>query len=96
MRTKLSFIGLLAMMVLAGCGNENTALDENALRATADVGKTRYEIIQKAQGDWNKLSAEDKKAFVDTFKGDAKAAEAYFNGVKGGPPGAMGPTGPTR
>jgi hypothetical protein len=90
MKTKSSFILLIASLLVVGCGAENTALDEKALRSTEDAGKKRYEIMQRAGGNWASLTPEDKKAYVDTFNGDEKSAQRYWEGVKSGPPGGGG------
>jgi len=84
-KAKLTLLGIVAVLVAVGCGAEQK-MDESYLKNAPEVGKTRYEIQQKAKGDWNALTPEDKTAYVKTFNGDENQAKTYWENIKKGPP----------
>ncbi|HEY0867766.1 MAG TPA: hypothetical protein VGE01_10320 [Fimbriimonas sp.] len=82
---------LLVLMAMVGCSAGPQKLDEDYLKKAPELGKARYEIMQRAGRDWNNLTPEDKAKFVETFDGDEAQAKAYWENVKAGPP--SGPAG---
>lgn len=86
-------VALFAVGILGGCANDDDGLSKEQ-HASADQFK---EIMDRTQGDWSKLTEEDKKVVLDKTNGNEQAARTMFEmranrmppttGPAGGPPG---------
>lgn len=89
--------GLLAVGgILAGCNDAGPQkLDENYMKSGEELGKQRRDLFMKAGGDYEKLSAEDKAAYLKSFNNDETQAKNFWtlmanppsSGVRPGMPG---------
>jgi hypothetical protein len=87
-KTKWSWAFGLGVLLAAGCGSAGgQKLDETYMKDAEQNGKIRYEIMQRANGDWASLNAADREAYVKTFNGDEAQAKSFWENIKGGPPG---------
>ncbi len=83
-------LGLLASMTLAGCSNtEKTNFSEQDMEKSRLSGEKKREIFNRANGEYDQMSPEDKKAFTSMFKNEEDARKAWS--VMKNPP--TGPTG---
>lgn len=91
---KLGWIAILVMMLgIVGCGSKpqggDLLNDKAAQEKAVEVGKRKFEIFQKAGGDWDKMTPEDKKEYIGFHESEADARE-YWNLQKNPPGGAPG------
>ncbi len=92
----------LAMLLLAGLGvsgcseSETGQLDKGYMATAEELGKTRKELFDKAKGDFDALSPEDKQKFINTFESKSEeSARKYWDVIKN-PPTAGRATGAPR
>lgn len=72
----------VAAIALAGCDAGTPKLDEQHLeKATAGAFEMRA-IFDKVEGDWEKLTPDDKKTFIDAWGGDEKVAKTQWDYMK--------------
>ncbi len=75
----------------AGCGGPATGeVDQNYLQKAEELGKLRREIFVRAKGDYDSMSEEDRKAYLDSFDGNEENAKRFWNLMKN-PPRSFGP-----
>ena len=85
---------LLILFVAAigatGCSAGPQQLDEAySGKSAEELGKKRRELFDKVAGDYDKLSPEDKKWFVDGFGGKEESAKIAW-GYMLHPPSSQG------
>ncbi|MFN3683404.1 MAG: hypothetical protein ACK41F_05655, partial [Fimbriimonadaceae bacterium] len=83
-RTTLFLVATMAMALsAAGCGGPATGeVDKNYLQKAEQLGKQRREIFVRAQGDYDAMSPEDRKAYLDSFDGNEENAKRFWNLMK--------------
>jgi hypothetical protein len=81
-------IVLSGALMVGGCDNQN--VDQKAVDAGVNRFKVLRPLYEKAQGNWDNLTAEDKETFIDMHKGNEESAKKTFDFMKG-PPGGPGP-----
>ncbi len=64
-------------ITLTGCSGD-VKLDKDATIMDVDVATKSREYFDKAQGDYEKLSAEDKAAYLKLHGGDQNKADATW------------------
>lgn len=74
-------VGAVAALLI-GCGGPADRIDKDYMKNAEGVGKTRRDIFTRANQDYNSMSAEDKKTYLDTFKGDEASAKRFWEFMK--------------
>ena len=88
---------LAASFGLVGCsGGETGKLDQGYMQNAEEIGKSRREVFVKAGGDYNALTPEDKKTYLDSFKGDETQAQKFWDFMKNPPSSTSRPGMPSR
>lgn len=80
-------IGLLPLLVvsfLAGCQNGDDGVNHEAVKAAQAPLKS---AAQQAGGDWDKLTPDQKKIFMDRARGNESSARMLFGMFSGSRPG---------
>lgn len=80
MRTLVSAALVLAAVVLVGCGEKvDPALVQNPSQEQVDAAKARrdevFAIYDRAGGDWNKMTPQDRQRMVELSNGDIGMAQ---------------------
>lgn len=84
---------VLGTLVLAGCADSATGkVDEDYMKNAEATGKARREVFVKTGGDYDKLDAADKAAYLKTFNGDEANAKRFWDLMKN-PPSSAAPSG---
>ena len=74
--------------LLSGCsGSDKSGRDTSSQEKSVENAKTMRTLFDKVGGDFDKLSPEDKAAFIKLFENEAKAMDTW-NRMKSGPGGA--------
>ncbi|MCX7799369.1 MAG: hypothetical protein N2109_03395 [Fimbriimonadales bacterium] len=91
-RTMLFLVAAAAVAApMAGCGGPATGeVDKDYLVKAEELGKKRREIFVRANGDYEAMSPEDRKAYLDSFDGNEENAKRFWNLMKN-PPRSFGP-----
>ena len=78
---------LMAGLSITGCGESETGqLDKGYMASAEELGKTRKELFDKAKGDFDALSPEDKQKFINTFENKTEdVARKYWDVIKNPP-----------
>jgi hypothetical protein len=93
MSMRAFLIATIAVLGAVGCSSSGTqTLDQDYMKNAEAWGKTRKEVFDRSGGDYDKLSAEDKKAYLDTFNGDEAQARKYWELIKNPPGGGVSTT----
>lgn len=91
-RTMLFLAAMVAVALSgAGCGGPATGeVDKDYLQRAEQLGKQRREIFLRAEGNYDAMSAEDRKAYLDSFDGNEENARKFWYLMKN-PPRSFGP-----
>lgn len=84
----LSITALLSIVLLAGCGAGPQAIDQASIEKSTDNAKLARSLFDSSKGDWNAVSAEDKKKLSDAY-GSEKAAQTVWESMKNPPNGSQ-------
>lgn len=92
----LKTLGLaFVAVVVVACGSSGgDTVDKDYLKNAEAVGKIRREIFVRSNMDYNKMTPEDKKAYLDTFGGNEENAKKFWDLMKN-PPSPYGSGLPT-
>lgn len=75
---------------ISGCASDYK-LDPEATIMNVDTAKEARKYFDRYAGDYNSMSPEDKKSYLDLFKGDQSRADKTWEIMSSPPPGS-GPT----
>ena len=88
MKRTVKFLLILASLGLAmgivGCGADAPKVDEGYVKSAANIGEQVKAMRDRTGGDYSKLTAEEKKTYVDSFNGDEKRAIEFWDKMKSG------------
>jgi hypothetical protein len=94
-KTTSSFILALAcLFALTGCSASAPEVDKAYLKTAAETGKDVRAMFDRAGGDYQKLSPEERERYVKSFGGDEKAAQEFWGKMKSGNVSSGGPARP--
>ncbi|MBI5708529.1 MAG: hypothetical protein HZC36_16210 [Armatimonadetes bacterium] len=80
----------LILFGVVGCSGGGTqSMNQDYLQNAEAQGKAKRAIFDRAGGDWNAMSAEDKKEFLSYFPDEANA-QKFWEMMKH-PPSSGGP-----
>ena len=90
----MKFLGPIALFIvlcgIVGCSGGGTqSMNQDYLANAEEQGKAKRAIFDKVSGDWEALSAEDKKQFISYFP-DENNAKKFWEMMKH-PPSSGGP-----
>lgn len=85
---------LLALTFAAGCGGDSGGPDPKAEQARLEQAKTYRSYFDKVQGDYTKLTVEDRDAYLKLCGGNEDEGKRIWNLMKYGPGGGPGGPGP--
>lgn len=75
-------VGLVAALLI-GCGSTGgDTVDKDYLKNAEAIGKQRREIFLRAGTEYDKMSAEDKKSYLDSFDGNEDNAKKFWDLMK--------------
>lgn len=82
----------MPLIFLTGCGGPETGeLDKGYMATAEENGKTRKELFDKASGNFDALSADDKQKFINTFEVKTEDhAKKYWEMIKNPPTSGRG------
>jgi hypothetical protein len=85
MKTFMSALLLLAVVLAPGigCKGEDDGIDHSAVKAANSPLKA---AAQRAGGDWEKLTPDEQKLFLDRAQGNEKSAKMLVGMFSGGAP----------
>lgn len=91
-RTMLFLVAAtVAALPMVGCGGPATGeVDKDYLARAEELGKQRRQIFVRANGDYDSMTPEDRKAYLDSFDGNEENAKRFWNLMKN-PPRSFGP-----
>jgi hypothetical protein len=78
--------------VLVGCGSGPVQMDEGYMKNAEQIGTQRREIFVRADGEYDKMTPEDRQVFLKTFDNKEEDAKRYW-GVMKNPPNSSMPSG---
>lgn len=87
-------LALVAAAVVACGSSGGDTVDKDYLKNAEAVGKIRREIFVRSNMDYDKMTPEDKKAYLDTFQGNEENAKKFWDLMKN-PPSPYGSGLPT-
>lgn len=87
-KTILSIFAIVSIFALAGCGAGPQAIDEASIQKSTDNAKLARSLFESTKGDWNAVSADDKKKLADAY-GSEKAAQTVWETMKNPPMGSQ-------
>ena len=87
----LILASLGATMAIVGCGAEAPKVDDGYMKSAADMGEKVKAMRDRTGGDYTKLTPEEKKTYVDSFNGDEKRAQEFWEKMKSGDLGSSQP-----
>jgi hypothetical protein len=79
-------LSIVTITALTGCGSGPPAVEQPSASAVADMQALRG-IFDSVQGDYSKLSADQKKKFLDYSQGDQAKVDhlwAFMKNPRGG------------
>lgn len=94
---KIRFSALIALaalgaMMVGGCSGGTQQIDPDYLKNAEALGKERREMFTKVNGDYSKLSAEDKAKFLKGFENNEANAQKFWD-MMAHPPSQQTPIG---
>lgn len=86
MKTTLSFLLLCisAFAFLCGCGTSSPTIDQNYVKSSTELSQKVDAMFKRTGGDYEQLTPEERKTYLDSFSGNEPAAKAYWEKMKTG------------
>jgi len=75
-------LSLVAAIAVACGSTGGDTVDKDYLKNAEAVGKQRREIFLRAGTEYDKMTPEDKKAYLDTFNGNEENAKKFWDLMK--------------
>jgi hypothetical protein len=91
MKNWLIILVLAAQLGVLGCsgGSKDPLNDPDYLKKSEEQGKEKRQIFLRSNGDYEKMSAEDRTKFLSFFENE-EDAKAFWGVMKSPPGGAPG------
>lgn len=86
-------LAVIAAVLVSGCNaGPNPDLDTNYTEKSGALGKWVEQIWTRTKGDWNQLTPDEQKKFIESFSGNEASAKSYW--ARYTPGKIVGPGGP--
>ena len=80
----VALVPTLALPLVTGCQGGDDGIDHAAVQQAQAPLKAAW---ARTGGDWSKLTADEKRLFIDRARGHEESAKRMFGMFGGGPPG---------